>query len=146
MNQTFLRVPKISFLGHFVDFLGSPDPTEIFFKNRASLSGLLHDFLTSLKKSKKSDEPILRSYIAEGQTDKRTNGGKFTGSWRQRGSPKIHLKHTYDFSTKQLPFLKIKEIKQLKSRYHWSVKSKDLKKSSLMQHVKKRKKKRTGEQ
>ena len=55
----------------FWTFLSPPYPLRLFFKNRALPLFLLYSSLTSCKKSEKTDDPILRSCVANEQTDGR---------------------------------------------------------------------------
>ena len=59
----FCQNPKNVALDHFLDFLGPPDQSGLFFKNWASSLFLLYDYLTSCKKLEKTDEPILKFSI-----------------------------------------------------------------------------------
>ena len=62
MNELdFCQNPKYLILGHFGDFLDPPDLTGPFSKNRASSLFLLYDCLTPCKKSKNTDDQILKS-------------------------------------------------------------------------------------
>ena len=54
------------FLAYFPHFLG-----KIFFSENSALS---YKFPTACKKSEKTNEPILKFLVANGQTDRRTDG------------------------------------------------------------------------
>ena len=63
MDLSFPKTTKTSFLGHFRDFLDTPDPYGLFLKNRASSLFLL------MKKSEKTDEPASRSCFENGRIE-----------------------------------------------------------------------------
>ena len=54
--------------------MGLSDLTGLFFQNLTAWLFLLYDYLTSCKKLEKTQEPIMRSCVANGQTDGRTDG------------------------------------------------------------------------
>ena len=70
MNYIFVKIPRTLFSDHF------PDSSDLFFTNQASSLFLLYDYLTSYKKSEKTDEPFLRSYVGNRRKDGRTEGRK----------------------------------------------------------------------
>ena len=61
--------PKNFILGTFWDFLDPPDPSRFFFKNQTSVLFLLYNYITLRKKFEKTDVPILRFCIANGQIE-----------------------------------------------------------------------------
>ena len=56
-------------MGNFRDSLDPPDLTGLLFKNRVSSLFLLYGYLILWRKSEKTDESILRSYVAKEQTE-----------------------------------------------------------------------------
>ena len=65
MNYIFVKTPKTSFLGDSWDFLVPPDSRRLFSKmGLATFVTLV--YLTSYKKSRKTDESFLRPGVANG--------------------------------------------------------------------------------
>ena len=62
---------------------------DLFSKNQVSSLCLLYNYLTSYKKSEKTDRPFLRSYVANRRTNERMNGrtnrAKLTGHFDSTG-------------------------------------------------------------
>lgn len=69
MDKVFAKTPKTSILDHFLDFLGTPNPTGLFVKNWALPRFLLYDYLTFFQSFKKNHQPFLRFWLwTQGQT------------------------------------------------------------------------------
>lgn len=72
MNKVFAKTPKTSILDHFLDFLGTPNPTGLFVKNWALPRFLLYDYLTFFQSFKKKSSAIPEILVVDTRTNKRT--------------------------------------------------------------------------
>lgn len=89
---------------HFCDFLGPPDLSEFIFQNWHPSFFWNYDSLTSCKKIEKTEEQILRSWVANGKTSGQMNYGQ---SQIHKTLPSGHVLNNYHLN---LGFCFLKKI------------------------------------